>query len=96
MATTYPWQPRRWLPPDLARAVANAKAETGITWRELARIIGVSHSHLLLISQGRRVPSTVVVELMAEVLPIDPDALDALRDIAVVGHGRSRHGSSSR
>jgi hypothetical protein len=62
----------------------------GLTWRELARITGVSHSHLVLTGQGRRVPSKVVVELLAAALPLDPDVLDVLRDVTVIGHGRSR------
>jgi hypothetical protein len=35
------------------------------------------------VAQGKRVPSDVTVEAIAEVLTIDPDALDLLRQVAV-------------
>jgi hypothetical protein len=49
----------------------------------VGRLTGISHSHLVLISQGKRVPSDVTVEAMADILPIDEEALDGLRRVAV-------------
>ena len=76
-------QPQRWLAPHLAHAVRDAKEATGLSWREIGRRTGVSHSHLVLISNGRRVPSDAVVEALAEVLPITDGELEGLRRVAV-------------
>lgn len=83
MATDTRWQPQRYLNSELAGAVAEAKLRTGLTWRELAAVTGISYSHLVLIAQGKRVPSDVTVEMIADVLPIAPGALEGLRRIAV-------------
>ena len=84
METDTRWKPQRYLDPDLAGAVAEAKKRTGLTWRQLARLTGVSHPHLVLISQGKRVPSDVTVEMMTDYLPIEADALERLCEVAVV------------
>lgn len=81
--STSPWKPQRYLDPYLAGAVAAAKARTGLTWREVARLTGISHGYLILIAQGKRVPSNLTVEAIADVLTIDPDALELLRQVAV-------------
>lgn len=83
MVTNAPWRPRRFLDPDLAEAVARTKAASGMTWREIGTRIGVTHSHLVMISKGYRVPSRRVVELLVRVLPIDEETLERLRDVAV-------------
>lgn len=90
MVTPTPRRPLRHLAPDLARAIAEAKEATGMTWREIGARVGVAHGHLVMVSKGYRVPSVVVAELIGEVLPIDHETLDKLLDVAVVGHGRSR------
>ncbi len=91
MVSVAPWRPRRFLDPDLAQAVAKAKEQSGMSWREIGARIGVAHGHLVMISKGCRVPSVVVAELIGEVLPIDDETLERLMQVAVVGHGRSRH-----
>jgi ribosome-binding protein aMBF1 (putative translation factor) len=75
-------QPRRYLDPNLADAVARAKKASGMTWRVVARRVGVTHGHLVNISKGRRVPSRRTVEGMARVLPIEGGALARLRVVA--------------
>lgn len=82
MATGIPRQPGRFLDPNLAAAVARAKKRSGMTWRTIARRVGVSHSHLINISKGRRLPSSRTVEGMARVLRIDGDELEGLREVA--------------
>lgn len=83
------WQPGRYLDPEIAASVQRAKERTRRTWRWIAERIGVSHSHLVLIAQGRRVPSRAVVEAMSA-LPFEDGELDRLRGVAVEGRGRSR------
>ena len=83
METARPWKPQRWLDPRLAGAIAEAKNLTGLTWRQLAVLTGVSHPHLVNLAKGRRVPTDVTLENMADFMPIDPDALEELRQVAV-------------
>jgi transcriptional regulator with XRE-family HTH domain len=81
--TATSWKPRRHLPPRLAEAIRDAKLASRLSWRELSRRSGVSHPHLCLIAQGKRVPSQEVVEAIAHVLPLNPEVLADLRDVAV-------------
>ena len=64
-----PIAPRRHLDPDVARSIADAKTRSGLSWRRLAALTGVSHPHLVLLSQGKRVPSMVTAERIIAVLP---------------------------
>lgn len=64
-------QPGRYLDPEVAASVKRAKERTGRTWRWVAKWTGVSHPHLVLISQGKRVPSRRVVQALAD-LPFEP------------------------
>jgi cyanate lyase len=77
------WKPRRHLPPRLAEVVRDAKLGTGMSWREIARRSGVSHPHLVLISQGRRVPSRQIAMRIIAVLNLDDDTAQGLLDEAV-------------
>jgi hypothetical protein len=94
LETTYlrqpPQQPLRHLDPDVARSIADAKTRTGLSWRRLAALTGVSHPHLVLLSQGKRVPSTVTAERIIVVLPMTPDEQVALLGAAVADRGKSR------
>lgn len=90
MATTYPWQPGRSLDPELAEAIKEAKLETRASWRKVARHTGLSHSYLVQLSNGQRVPSSQTVEILARWLPIEEWAVERLREVAVRGHGRDR------
>lgn len=56
-----------------------------MSWRELGRRIGVSHSHLVLIGQGRRVPSVQVVERITAALGLPYQAAESLRRLALEG-----------
>ena len=75
--------------PEIAASVRRAKERLGESWRFIGGVIGVSHSHLVLISQGKRVPSVVVVEAMAG-MPFQPGEYKRLLDAAVRGRGRDR------
>jgi hypothetical protein len=85
-----PQHPLRHLDPDVARSIADAKTRTGLSWRRLALLTGVSHPHLILLAQAKRVPSTVVARRIAEVFPLTPDQQEALLDAAVGDRGKSR------
>ena len=91
MATAKPqWQPpQRFLDAEIAASVRRAKERLGESWRFIGRVIGVSHSHLILISQGKRVPSVVVVEAMSG-MPFAPGEYERLHKAAVKGKGRDR------
>jgi hypothetical protein len=90
MATEYLRQPRRQtLDPEVAASVLRAKLRTGKSWRWLAKRLGLSHSHLLQISQGVRCPSKTVALAMRP-LPFEEGEWDALYEAAVVGRGRDR------
>ena len=80
--TTKVWKPHRYLDPQLAGAIANAKVRSGLSWRQLALLTGVSHPHLVLIAGGKRVPSDLTVERIARWLDIDEELLDQLRRVA--------------
>ena len=85
-----PLAPLRHLNPGVARSIADAKTRTGLSWRRLAAITGVSHPHLVLLSQGKRVPSTVTTERIIAVFPMAPQEQEALRAVAIKDRGRSR------
>jgi cyanate lyase len=79
-ATSHPEKsPRRHLDSDLARAIKEAKLKTGKSWRRLAKFTGLSHSFLVQLSNGQRVPSEGTVEVLARCLPIDDWAVERLR-----------------
>lgn len=77
--TTNRRQPRRFLDPELAQAIKEAKLKTGASWRRVARFTGLSHSYLVQLSNGDRVPSPNTVEVLGRVLPISEHDLDRLR-----------------
>jgi ribosome-binding protein aMBF1 (putative translation factor) len=70
--------PRRYLDPELAQAIKEAKLKTGASWRKVARYTGLSHSYLVQLSNGQRVPSRATVEVLADVLPIQEWAVKRL------------------
>jgi hypothetical protein len=71
--------------------VARAKLRTGKSWRWLGKRLGISHSHLIQISQGVRCPSRTVA-LAMKPLFLDEAEWEALYEAAVVGRGRDRRG----
>jgi hypothetical protein len=69
--------------------VERAKLRTRKCWRWLAKRLGVSHPHLLQISQGVRCPSRSVAPAMKP-LPFEEGEWERLYGAAVVGRGRDR------
>ena len=69
-----------------------AKLRTRASCRRVARYTGLSHSFLVQLSNGQRVPSIRTVEILADALPIEEWAVRELRKVAVRGHGRDRPG----
>jgi hypothetical protein len=82
--------PRRHLDPEVAESIAEAKTRSGLSWRRLAALTGVSHPHLVLLAQGKRVPSTVTADQIISVLPMTLEQAEALRAVAVADRGKSR------
>jgi ribosome-binding protein aMBF1 (putative translation factor) len=94
METSYlrqpPQHPLRYLNPVVAQSIANAKTRTGLSWRRLSTLIGVSHPHLVLLAQGKRVPSLVTAERIISVLSMTLEQAEALRAVATEDRGKSR------
>ena len=90
METAHRGQPLRYLDPEVARSIGDAKNRTGMSWRHLARLTGVSHPHLVLLAQGRRVPSLYTADRIISVLPMTLKQGEALRAVAVADRGKSR------
>ena len=78
-----PQEPQRYLDPDVARSVADAKTRSGRSWRHHAHVTGISHPHLILIAQGKRVPSRYTAERIIAAFDMSPDEEEALRAVAV-------------
>jgi cyanate lyase len=85
-----PLKPQRHLDPDVAQSIADAKARSGLSWRQVARLTGLSHPHLILLSQGRRVPSLYTANQIISALPMTLEQAEALRAVAVADRGKSR------
>jgi len=86
----YPRKPgERFLDPEIAASVGRAKERLHKSWRFIGKRIGVSHSHLVLIAQGKRVPSVVVAEAM-KAMPFEAGEYERLHKAAVRGRGRDR------
>ncbi len=79
-ATNTP-SPRRHLDPELAGAIKDAKLATSKSWRRIAKVTGLSHSYLVQLSNGQRMPSRDTVEVLARVLNIEDSAVERLRDL---------------
>jgi hypothetical protein len=89
---TYPlghWPPRQILPPDLASALWRARAESGLTNRQVAAQAGIDPSYLSKLVRGSRCPSLVTVERLIVVLPLTAGEREALRSVAVTDRGKS-------
>jgi transcriptional regulator with XRE-family HTH domain len=65
-----------------------ARHGAGLGLREAARLAGVSHSYLLRLETGQRVPSRTVAGLLAEVLGLDDADRARLLAAAVDDAGR--------
>jgi cyanate lyase len=74
--------PQRYLAPHLAAAIRAGKEATGLSWREFAKVVGRSHSHLNNISLGKRVPSRETAEALIDTLNLKGDIADELRAVA--------------
>ena len=90
METAHRQQPLRYLDPEVAQSIGDAKNRIGMSWRHIARLTGVSHPHLVLLAQGRRVPSLHTADQIISVLPMTLEQAEALRAVAVPDRGKSR------
>lgn len=76
-------KPGRYLAPELARGIKEAKQASHMSWRKIGRLAGRSHSFLVNLARGRRIPSQDTVTRLARVLPLDEDTIEGLREVAV-------------
>lgn len=74
--------PQRYLAPHLADAIRSGKEATGLSWREFAKVVGRSHSHVNNLSLGKRVPSRETAEALIDTLNFKGDIADDLRAAA--------------
>jgi ribosome-binding protein aMBF1 (putative translation factor) len=74
--------PQRYLAPHLAEAIRTGKESTGLSWRQFAKVVGRSHSHLNNISLGKRVPSRETAELLIDTLGLKGEIAAELRATA--------------
>jgi cyanate lyase len=81
--TPSPTGPQRYLPPHLAEAIRTGKEATGLSWREFAKVVGRSHSHLNNLSLGKRVPSRETAEALIDTLNLKGDIAEEFRAAAV-------------
>ena len=74
--------PQRHFDSRLATAIREGKEATGLSWRQFARVVGRSKSHLNNVSLGKRVPSRETAEALIRTLHLDGDIADELRAAA--------------
>lgn len=79
--TRYP--ARRTLPTDLARVLAAAHRDTGMSYRAVSRLIGIDHGYWRRLTLGERCPRRAVAEQIIEVLELDDDLAARLLEVAV-------------
>lgn len=75
--------PRRLLPPYIARELADAHKRNGLSYRQVARALGIDHGYWRRLTLGERCPSGDVAERIIRVLDLDDDLAEALRGAAV-------------
>ena len=74
--------PQRHLDPRLADAIRVGKERTGLSWRGLSAVTGISRAHLNHMSLGRRVPSRRVAGILINALDLDYETAKELREVA--------------
>lgn len=87
-----PWRERtahRWLSPQLAAALREARLARGWSFRQAARELGVSPAGLHHLEHGVRLPSTVMAEVLIHGLGLDELTARRLRAVARPCAGRS-------
>ncbi len=75
-----------------------ARLRAGLRLREAARLAGISHSHLIRLETGKRVPSVTVAAAIADALRLDDAERTELFAAAVPDAGRDwpgRRGEST-
>lgn len=79
---------RRIPPSTLGPMLASARLRAGLRGREAARLIGISHVHLIHLETGMRCPSMTVAKTLADVVALDGAERTALFETAVDDAGR--------
>lgn len=59
----------------LGQMIAEARVHRDLSYRELAKLIGVTHTYISQIEKGTRLPSDEVLQSLAAVLDLDIDVL---------------------
>ena len=79
---------RRTMPADVGRLLQDARLRCGLRLREAARVVGISHSHLVRLEACLRVPSRTVAILLADALALTEAERARLMEFAVTDAGR--------
>ena len=79
---------RRHLDPAIAASLRTARQASWLTLRQLANRTGLSPGYLCQLENGRRVPSTVVVDRLIEALSPGPAEAALWRRAALPGVGK--------
>jgi len=82
------WAPRRTITRELAQALADARRARGWSLREAARRIGCAHGTVAHLERGRRAPSVVMAESIADAYRLDDQWALRLLAEAVEGAGK--------
>ena len=81
-------EPHRYLDPDVAASLREARLRRGLSFREAAQATGVDAGYMCHLEHGRRVPSVVTAEALISGLKLDPFEAEQLRAVALSGVGR--------
>ena len=73
---------RRRLPGHLAGRLLSAHLVTGASYRRVAEVVGIDVAHYWRITRGERCPSPEVAEQIIDVLELNAEVSEALRDAA--------------
>jgi len=81
-------EPRRYLDPEVASSLREARLRHGWSFRTAARFTGVDAGYMCHLEHGRRVPSIVTAEALISGLKLDAFEAEQLRAVALFGVGR--------
>jgi len=81
-------EPHRYLDPEVASSLREARLRHGWSFRTAARFTGVDAGYMCHLEHGRRVPSIVVAEGLISGLKLNAFEAEQLRAVALSGVGR--------
>jgi hypothetical protein len=81
-------EPHRYLDPEVASSLREARLRHGWSFRTAARFTGVDAGYMCHLEHGRRVSSVVTAEALISGLKVDAFEAEQLRAVALSGVGR--------